>query len=197
MRLGGTVVLTGFSLDGGAPGAEVSVRFTEPGTAVVLAMTPQAPAPPNRLVVQLPAIAPVVPGSPAEGTANDPANWRVGPYFIDVSIRLADGRHNVSNALPLALAPASTPSAVAVPPDVAITMSCAPPIRPGQQLAILAGQQMRVLPSPPAAVSDATANYTGLASGDEVPVRLRVDGIDSPVINLTTTPPSLATVMIP
>ena len=197
MRLGGTVVVTGFSLDGGAPGAEVTVRFTEPGTAVVLAMAPQAPPAPNRLVVQLPAIVPVAPGNPAAGTANDPANWRVGPYFVEVEVRSADGREMVSNALPLALAPASTPSAVAAAPDVEITMTCAPPIRPGQALAILAGQQMQVLPSPTAAASDATAAFAGLTSGDDVPVRLRVDGIDSPVINLTTTPPSLATVTIP
>lgn len=197
MRLGGTVVVTGYNLDGGMPGAEVSVRFTEPGTGVVMIMAPQAPAAPNRLVVRLPEIAAVVSGNPAEGTINDPARWRIGAYFVDVEVSRADGRDMVSNALPLALAPASTPSAVAVPPDIEITMSCAPPIRPGQTLAILAGQQMRVLASPAAAADEATATFSGLVSGSEVPVRLRVDGIDSPVIDLSTTPPSLTTVTIP
>jgi len=197
MRLGGTVVVTGFNLDSGGPGAEVTVRFTEPGSALVLAAAPQAPAAPHRLVVQLPAITPVAPGSPVEGTVNDPASWRIGLYFVDVEVRRADGRVMVSNALPLALAPASTPSAVAAGPGVDITMSCAPPIRPGQTLAVLAGQQMQVLSSPITAAVDATATFTGLATGTEVPVRLRVDSIDSPVIDLTTTPPSLATVTIP
>lgn len=196
MRLGGTVIVTGYSLDGG-PGAEVTVRFTEPGTGVVLALAPQAPAAPNRLVVRLPGTAAVPSGSPAEGTVNDAASWRVGPYFVDVEVLQAGGRATVSNALPLALAPASTPSALAAPPNVVITMSCAPPIRPGQQLAILAGQEMQVLASPTAATDEATATFSGLASGAQVPVRLRVDGIDSPVIDLSTTPPSLTTVTIP
>jgi hypothetical protein len=197
MRLGGTIEVQGFTLDGGAPGAEVTVRFTEPGTGVVLAMAPQAPAAPNHLVVQLPATAAVIPGSPAEGSVNDPASWRVGPYVIDVHVRHANGREIVSNGLPLALAPASTPSAAAAPPDVEITMTCSPPIRPGQRLAILAGQQMEVLASPTTPVSQATATFAGLTADAEVPIRLRVDGFDSPVIDLTTTPPSLETVTIP
>lgn len=197
MRLGGTVEISGFTLDGGASGAEVVVRFTEPGTDVTLEMAPLAPAAPTRLVVELPNIAPVTPGSPAEGTEIDPASWRIGAYAIDVLVRHSDGREQVSNGLPLALAPASTPSAAAAPPDVDLTMTCAPPIRPGQTLAILAGQEMQVLPSPAAPATEATATFSGLVSGTEVPVRLRVDGIDSPVINLTTTPPSLETVTVP
>ncbi|RCV89162.1 DUF4255 domain-containing protein [Billgrantia montanilacus] len=197
MRLGGTVEITGFSLDGGAAGTEVTVRFTEPGTGVVLTMAPLSPAAPIRLEVQLPTTTAVTPGSLAEGTVNDPTSWRVGPYVIDVLVRHVDGREFVSNALPLALAPASAPSAVAAPPDVEITMTCSPPIRPGQTLAILAGQQMEIVTSPATATSNATATFAGLTSGAEVPVRLRVDGIDSPVINLATMPPSLETVVIP
>jgi hypothetical protein len=198
MRLGGTVEIEGFVLDGGSgAGAEVTVRFTEPGAGTVLAMTPQAPAAPNRLVVRLPAPASVAPGSPAEGTVQDPASWRIGPYVVDVVVRHADGRESVSNGLPLSLAPMSTPSVAAAPPDVAITMSCSPPIRPGQQVAVLAGQQMQVLPSPAAAVTEVTGTFADLASGAAVPVRLRVDGVDSPVIDLATTPPSLETVTIP
>jgi hypothetical protein len=197
MQLGSTVEIRGFALDGGVPGVEVTVRFTEPGTGVVLAMAPRAPAAPTRLVVQLPAAAAVAPGNPVAGTVNDPASWRIGPYVIDVLVRQPDRREVVSNALPLALAPASTPNAVAAPPNVEITMTCSPPIRPGQTLAILAGQAMQVLPSPTVAVSEATAVFSGLTSGAELPVRLRIDGVDSPVIDLTTVPPSLETVTIP
>ncbi|MEX0317034.1 MAG: Pvc16 family protein [Ruegeria sp.] len=196
MRLGGRLILSGFSLDGG-PGAEISVRFAEPGTGTVLSLAPELPAAPDQLTVTLPDGTPLVAGNPAAGTALDPSQWRVGPYSIDVLVRGSDGREQASNALPLALAPASTPSAVAAPPDVDITMTCAPPIRPGQSLAILAGTRMQVLDSPAAPASDATATFDGLTSGAEVPVRLRVDGIDSPVIDLTTTPPSLETVTIP
>ena len=127
----------------------------------------------------------------------DPARWRVGPYLVDVQVRRTDGRETFSNGLPLALAPASTASVTATPPGVDITMTCSPPIRPGQTLAILAGLEMAVLESPGAAVDEATAHFEGLDSGADVPVRLRVDGVDSPVIDLTSTPPSLETVTIP
>lgn len=196
MRLGGTVEIGGFQLNGGI-GAEVTVRFAEPGTGVVLRMAPETPAAPNRLVVRLPATAPLLPGNPALNSAIDPASWRIGPYIVDVLVRTAAGREVLSNALPLALAPASVASVVAAPPGVDLTMTCAPPIRPGQSLAILAGQAMAVLVPPAAPVLGAVAHFDGLASGSEVPVRLRVDGIDSPVIDLTTTPPRLITVTIP
>lgn len=197
MRLGGTVEFQGFALDGGSPAAEVTVRFSEPGTGIVLEMAPQSPAAPNRLVVQLPDATPVSPGSPEENTVRDPASWRIGAYVIDVRIRHAGGRETVSNALPLALAPATAVDSVSAPPDVTITMSCSPPIRAGQRVAMLAGQQMEVLASPGSAATEATATFPGLESGTEVPLRLRVDGIDSPVIDLTTSPPTLTTVTIP
>ena len=196
MRLGGAVVIGGFQLDGGA-GAEVTVRFAETGGAAVLAMAPETPAAPNRLLVRLPAATSLPPASPAAGTATDPASWRVGSYVVDVRVRQPGGREVVSNALPLALAPASAASVAAAAAGVDLTMTCAPPIRPGQSLAMLAGQAMAVLPSPVAPLAGATANFTGLAPGSRVPVRLRVDGIDSPVIDLTTTPPGLLTVTIP
>ena len=53
------------------------------------------------------------------------------------------------------------------------------------------------LASPAAPITTASAHFDGLASGSELPVRLRVDGIDSPVIDLSTTPPRLITVSIP
>lgn len=196
MRLGGQIEITGFKLDGG-PGTEVVVRFTEPGSTRTLEMAPMSPSAPTRLLVTLPGIAPLAPGNPAIGTVLDPASWRIGAYAVDVTVRQADGRAQVSNGLPLALAPATTPSVLAAPPDVNITMTCAPPIRPGQTVAILAGQEMQVLSSPAAPETEVTATIAGLTSGSDVPVRLRVDGIDSPVIDLSTTPPRLETVTVP
>jgi hypothetical protein len=196
MRLGGTVEIGGVQLDGGA-GAEVTVRFTQAGGGPVLAMAPETPATPDRLVVRLPATAPLAAGNPAEGTAIDPASWRVGPYLVDVLIRKPDGREVTSNALALMLAPASVASVAPAGTGVDLTMTCAPPIRAGQSVALLAGQEMAVLAAPTLPITEASANFMGLVSGSRVPVRLRVDGIDSPVIDLTSTPPRLITVTIP
>lgn len=197
MRLGGTVRIDGMALDGAGPGAEIAVRFAEPGTGVVLELAPRAPVAPTRLVIDLPGTEALAATNPALGTAIDPASWRIGPYAVTVRIRQADGREQVSNGLPLALAPAGTPSAAAAALDVAISMTCAPPIRPGQAVALLAGQQMRVLASPEVATGSVSADFAGLVSGAAVPVRLRVDGIDSPVIDLAATPPAFQTVTVP
>ena len=55
MRLGGAVELRGQALD--APGARV--RFTEPGTGVVLDLAPDEPMTSGRLRVRLPEGAPL------------------------------------------------------------------------------------------------------------------------------------------
>ena len=193
MRLGGRVVLEGFALGGD----EVTVRFTEPGTNVVLAVVPVQPSSPNRLIVALPDGAALAPGSSLAGGVSDPATWRIGAYFVDVQVASAGGRIAVSNGLPMALAPLSAASVAAVGGDTVLTMSVAPPIRPGQTIAVVAGQRAAPVETPAAPISAASAVFAGLTSGASLPVRLRVDGIDSPVIDLGVTPPVLETVVIP
>ena len=196
MRLGGAVVLSGLALDGGEPGTEVSVRFAEPGTGVVLVVALGAAPAPDRIAITLPPAAAVVPGSPEEGTVNDPALWRIGPYFVSVALRHPGGREVVSNALPLALAPAATTAIAATPSGIDVTMTCFPPIRPGQSVAMLAGGQMAVLTAPATPSTSQSASFDGFAVGDHVTVRLRVDGVDSPVIDLTARPPALERIEI-
>lgn len=193
MRLGRDIALTGYGLDSG----EATIRFSEPGTETVLELAPLGPATPNRLVVRLPSGPPLAPAHPLANSSNDPSAWRIGPYQIDVRILDADGRETLTNSLPLALAPASTPAAAADPGGTEITMTSEPPIRPGQTLSILVGQQMAQLATPATPVDQAQAVFAGLASGADLPVRLRVDGIDSPVIDRQATPPALNTVTIP
>lgn len=193
MRLGGDVALNGYALDGG----EATVRFSEPGTGAVVELAPRSPAAPNRLVVRLPSGAPRAAADPLANTGNDPGVWRIGSYTVDVRILADDGREAVTNALPLALAPASTPAVAPDPAGVSITMNSQPRIRPGQSVAILAGGQMALIETPAAPADQVQAVFQGLPSGADVPVRLRVDGIDSPVINRQTTPPSLETVTVP
>lgn len=193
MRLGRDIVLTGHALDQG----EARVRFTESGSGAALELAPLAPSTAERLVVRLPSGAPLAGTHALAGTGADPGAWRIGPYLVDVRLRSPDGREVFTNRLPAALAPASTASAVAAPPAVSIVMTSEPRIRPGQTVAILVGQEMAVVPSPGAPADQATAEFTGLASGAELPVRLRVDGVDSPVIDRLAEPPALVTVPIP
>lgn len=193
MRLGGRIALDGTALDKG----DATVRFTEPGSGTVLELAPMLPTGPNRLLVQLPSGAALASSHPLAGTGADPGAWRVGPYSIGVSLIGIGGRELETNALPLALAPASTPSAAPSVAGTTITMTCEPAIRPGQTVAILVGQEMALVDSPATPASSASAEFSGLVPGSEVPVRLRVDGVDSPVIDLSADPPVLETVTIP
>ncbi len=193
MRLGGRIALLGTALDIGP----ATAQFTRPDTGEVLELAPLDPVQPHRIVVQLPAGPPLAPGAPLEDTGNDPGAWRIGPYSVALLIAGADGRDVRTNALPIALAPGTTAAAAATAGGTTITMTCAPLILPGQTVAILLGQDMALLDTPAAPASSAEAEFAGFASGQAVPVRLRIDGIDSPVIDQMADPPVLETVTIP
>lgn len=193
MRLGGRIALNGTALDSG----DATIRFTEPGSGATLELAPLAPTGPTRLVAELPSGPALSSASPLSGTGSDPAAWRIGAYSIGASVFDSDGREIVTNALPLALAPATSAAAAPSAGGTTITMNSEPAIRPGQTVAILLGQEMAIVASPSAPAASAAAEFAGLISGAELPVRLRVDGVDSPVIDLQTDPPVLETVTIP
>lgn len=193
MRLGRTVALEGFALSG----AETEVRFTEVGSGTVLRLAPRDPADPAQLLVDLPGGAPMAAGDALEGTASDPGAWRIGTYTVEVSVLDTAGREAVSNGLAVTLAPDSAAAAAAVVGGTAITMDCAPVIRAGQSVAVLAGTAMEQVATPVAATAQVSAVFSGLVPGQPVAVRLRVAGIDSPVIDRGVDPPALVTVMVP
>jgi hypothetical protein len=192
MRLGGRVVLTGTGLDAG----DAQVRFHEAGGETGIVVVPEAPARADRLIVQLPGPAPLPAGSPAIDTAQDPSSWRVGPYLLDVTLTDGAQRAATTNRLPLALAPTIMATAVAGSDGTLVTVDVAPPIRPGQKVAVLAGTSMEVLQSPAAATDQVSASFDGPGAGADLVVRLRIDGIDSPAIDRSATPPALATVTV-
>ena len=200
MRLGRDIALNGLALDRG----EARVRFAEVGTGKVLELAPLAPVTPGRMVVRLPAGDPLPGDDPPpppphtlHGTGADPGAWRIGAYDVSILLVEPGGRQTETNALPVALAPASTSSAIADLDGTEITMTSSPPIRPGQSVAILVGQTMQLVATPAEPATQAQAVFTGLASGAQLPVRLRVNGVDSPVIDRATDPPTLQTVTIP
>ncbi|GAA0289214.1 DUF4255 domain-containing protein [Rhodovulum strictum] len=193
MRLGRRIALNGSALDRGA----ATVRFTRPETGQVLELAAPGPSAPNRIVADLPAGAPRPPGDPLAGSGADPGAWRIGPYAVALELSGNDGRVVATNALAIALAPAITASAAATPGGVTVTVTCSPPIRPGQNVAILVGQQMALVETPATPATTVSAEFAGLPPGAALPVRLRVDGIDSPVIDRLAEPPALETVTIP
>ncbi len=193
MRLGRIIEIKGQSLDQGT----ARVRFAEPGTDIVLELAPQEPVTSGILRVQLPSGPPLPPASSLSGTAADPAVWRIGSYIVDILYLDGPKPGTVSNALPTALAPSITPALNLVAGEVVVTVSCEPVIRPNQIVSVIVGQETELVPSPIAPTDTIIANFTTLISGARHPVRLRVDGIDNPIINRQTTPPTLDTELIP
>ncbi|WP_170332424.1 DUF4255 domain-containing protein [Ruegeria arenilitoris] len=192
MRLGGRVILTGTGLDSG----DAQALFREAGNDTELRLVPEAPARPDRLLVQLPGPTALPGGSALAGTPQDPASWRSGAYEISVTVTDNAQRTAVTNRLPLALAPAISATAVAGVGGTEVTVDVSPPIRIGQEIAILAGTEMRVLPNAVAVTDQVDATFDGPGVGADLVVRLRVDGVDSPAIDRSATPPVLQTVTV-
>lgn len=184
MRLGDTLVFHGHHLDEG----DARVRFTEVETGAAIELVPTAPPTPEVLRIELPQGPPLAADQPLAGTGADPGAWRIGTYFADLVLTEA-GRERVTNRLPVTLAPRATPVAAADPGGVRITVDCQPRIRRIQSVAIVAGQQEQPLAALGADADQVSAVYAGLPAGTTLPVRLRVAGIDSLVIDPVAKPP--------
>ncbi len=193
MRLGGAVDLRGQALD--ASGARV--RFTAPGAGTVLELAPEEPTTSGRLRVRLPEGAPLDAAHPLAGTGADPGSWRIGAYIVDIRYDDPLRAGLASNALATQLAPSASVTLAHVAGETRVSFTSAPPVRPGQSVAVIVGREMVLVPTPAVAMDTIVASLPDLPRGTSLPVRLRVDGIDSPVIDRAASPPVLLTEMIP
>ena len=100
-----------------------------------------------------------------------------------------------TNSLPLAVAPQITVSPPTVTPDVHgnanVSITCSPYVWPGQEVFLIIGTRA----APPDAFTTPTGTpsftFSSLApTPTPVALRLRVDGIDSPIIDYTKSPPA-------
>lgn len=130
------------------------------------------------------------PLSPTATAANLPA----GVYLVAAQLQV-NGQTLSTNAVPLAVAPqvtALTPSPLSKGTNVTVNVTCAPDLFVGQQASLLIGSQEALLAAPIAAPSSSLqfVFQTLLSTGaTTAPLRLRVDGIDSPIIDTTAKPP--------
>lgn len=119
-----------------------------------------------------------------------------GSYLVSVSVLDASGAIPTSretNAIPFSLSPRiyqlHVEPAVEVSAGPTLTVRCTPPVWPGQRVSILIGD--REIPMlTPAQKTDVLTFALGKISTGDYLIRLRVDGIDSLVVDYTTTPPS-------
>jgi hypothetical protein len=124
-----------------------------------------------------------------------PKDWVAGYYTVTVTISKAGEPDRTTNAVSVPLSPVITtqmPLAVkSVRGSATITLQCKPQLRPGQKVALLLGD--REIPAPERATQ---GNQTAFVAAISTPLpasfrlRLRVDGVDSPIIDWTAAPPT-------
>jgi hypothetical protein len=119
----------------------------------------------------------------------------VGIYQLAVRVvRPSETEPRTSNQLPLVVGPVVTS---ALPASVArdqtgratITLGCRPEVRPGQRASLLLGVQEVIAEPFTSATGTLTFQCEAAPIGDHL-VRLRVDGIDSPILNRAISPPA-------
>ncbi|MEQ1903085.1 MAG: DUF4255 domain-containing protein [Pirellulaceae bacterium] len=176
--LGDTLILSGHHLDG----TEVAVELKHPRVPQPLQL-PTIIATATTIKITIP---------------NQPQTFPVGIYTVAAVIkRPGETFQRRTNELPLAIAPiieTNPPvSAIRNNNQVTVTLACNPSVLPEQRVALLLGSE-EVLAEPHSAT---TSNLTFVAKdapvGKFAPgnyfVRLRVDGVDSLLIDRTVTPP--------
>ena len=174
--LGDVLTLEGHHLDG----ANISVRFTHPRLAGPINLAPLPGNTATRLQVAIP---------------NAPAQWVTGFYTVAVSLqRPGETFLRTTNELPLSLAPRITsPMSMNVARDAngdaTINLGCAPEVRPAQRASLLLGAIET--PAEPHAAQTSTLNFVfKKIPPSDYWVRLRVDGVDSLLINRAASPPA-------
>ena len=173
--LGDIVTINGHHLDGDT----VEVRFRNPRLPTPIEVPILAGGTAVQITVQIP---------------NDPANWVVGFYTIEATISEAGEQDRTTNILPLPLAPrilgVTPPNPVTRDEagNATLTILCNPEIRPEQRAALLLGDR-EVLAQPHPAQTDTLEFLIEEAPIGSRFIRLRVDGVDSQLVDRSVTPP--------
>lgn len=169
--LGDSLILTGNNLDG----TSVGLVFNHPLWSAPIEIPPQ----PGGTATQVTVIIP-----------NSPANWPAGFYTVSLVVqRPKETYRRTTNQLAFGLAPKITiapPSAAG--PNITYTVTCSPEMRPEQYAALLLGDQEIVAQPHPTQTATLSFQAQNLSAGKYF-VRLRVDGVDSLLVNRAVTPP--------
>jgi hypothetical protein len=171
-RLGDTLTFIGSSLDG----TNLAVVFNHPlWTATVNIAAPGGSA--TQVTVTIP---------------NSPTLWPAGFYTVSLLVqRPGETFQRTTNQLSFALSPKITIApATAAGPNINYTVTCSPEVWVGQNAALLLGDED--ISAQPHTTQTATLTFQAqsLIAANYF-VRLRVDGVDSLLINRAVTPPAL------
>ncbi len=173
-RLGDVLTLRGHHLDGGS----VVVRFMNRRLSEAIQVAPQSGHTATEIAVQIP---------------NQPAKWVAGFYAVAAVISPTVGPDRMTNELSFPLAPrivGGVPATLARDGDgnVSLTLTCSPEVTPAQRAALLLGDREILAAAHTTQTASLTFNIVGAPVGEHF-VRLRVDGVDSLLVDRSQTPP--------
>jgi uncharacterized protein DUF4255 len=172
--LGDVLTIAGVHLDG----TNVGVRFNHPLWKAPVEIAPLGGATATVLTVQIP---------------NLPKIWPAGFYAVDVLVqRAGETFRRITNQLTISLAPTvSVAPATASAGAIVYTATVSPEVRPEQRATLMLADQEFLADALVAQSSTVTVSTSGLAAGLYW-VRLRVDGVDSLLVDRSKSPPVYA-----
>jgi len=173
-RLGEVLTLSGHHLGGDS----VEVRFMNPRLPHAIEVPALAGGTDVALKVVLP---------------NEPADWPAGFYSLTAVISKTGKQDRTTNDIPLMLTPQIISISIApLSPPLAsgytATVICSPQVLPDQSAALLLGDRQFPAEDHPTKTDTLTFRMTDVPD-DEYYVRLRIDGVDSLLIDRSVTPP--------
>ncbi|HET8683135.1 MAG TPA: DUF4255 domain-containing protein [Micromonosporaceae bacterium] len=178
VELGDTLTLRGHHLDG----TGVRVRFAHRLLATPHEVLVGTVTDPNRVDVALP--------TPSGGAAT----WPAGVWSVTVSlVRPTETLPRQANTVAMLLGPTPDLSTATLVRDgttgaVTVTFDVVPHVRPEQPAVLALNTAEATAPPRTATVDDLTFAFGALPAG-EAWVRLRVDGVQSPLLDRSKTPP--------
>ena len=134
-----------------------------------------------------------VPNPTLHSPQPNPTDLPAGVYLLNAQVTSGSDVLQ-TNGVPLAIAPKIDPSwapgTLASGANVTVTVPCAPYLRPSQLVSLVIGSQEAPADAFTAPTNAPSFTFVALEpTGTAVPVRLRVDGLDSPIVDRTKTPP--------
>jgi hypothetical protein len=124
---------------------------------------------------------------------NAPSELAAGIYDLSVQVPTATGP-TTTNSLPFAIRPSIdtwAPGGPIASGNTTVTVPCSPFLRPGQEVFLIIGDQLAVANAFTTPSNSPSFIYPNLRpTGGLVRARIRVDGIESRIVDRTTTTPS-------
>jgi hypothetical protein len=170
VRLGDLLTLTGFNLDG----TNIGVVFNHALWTAPVEVAPEAGGTSTQVTVKIP---------------SQPAAWPAGLYTVAVLVqRPLETYRRSTNQLSVSLAPTITITPnMSAGGSIPFTVTCSPDVWPGQHASLLMSDQN--VAAPDAGAPTGTLNFTVTLTTGIYYVRLRVDGVDSLLVDRSVTPP--------